>query len=784
MNSLLTRNLLFFLFFSFISFNNQLFAQTISPDFIRKVKVSDLTNDEVVKIKAEMDKQNMSMATFENLAISNGMSATDFSTLKTRIEGLNSNVNGTNVEKGITISEKPIELDAKSDIKKTDIYGSEIFNSTTLSFEPNANMATPANYILGAGDELQIVIYGMQEFASSATVSKEGRITIPIVGQVFVNGLTFEAARTQIKKACAKIYSSLGSGQSSLSISLSKIRTIKITIIGAKKSGNYSVSSLSTVFNALHIAGGPDANGSYRNIELLRNNKVIRKIDIYKFLAYGDQSDNINLLENDVIRIPVYETRVKVEGKVKREGVFELLPSESFNDLLRYCSGFDESAYRANIKLVQNTDKELRIVDMSEADYKNYKPNSGDIFKVSELLNRFSNKVSIKGSVFRPDDYGFVEGMTIKDLIDKADGLTEDAYKNRAILIREKEDLSKEMTDVNLNSILNGGANIVLRKNDELVISSLFDFKSQHILNISGQIKNPGEYPFIENIKLYDLILLSGGFTDGASKMVEISSAIIKDEKSGSNTSMSEVKLIEIDTLLMDQSKNITLKPYDFVQIRKKPIFDKQRFVTISGAVEYPGVYVVADKKEKILDIINRSGGLKFDADNEGLRVVRKTAKIEGGQTIVKEVVIPVDYKQISRSPLSRKNFTLQVGDEILVAQKKETVKILGSVQLNSEIPFAKSRAKYYISRVGGLSENADKKKIYVIYSNGIASNTKSFLGIKNYPKMKPGCELIVPEKSKDGGEKMSISEIGILSSAMATLGTSVIAIIKLTDGK
>lgn len=769
----------FFIFLCFLFYSNSFSQGFFAPANIKNIRVQELNENEIKQIKAEMDKQNMSIETAENLAITNGMSPSDFATLKLKIENIKSSKTQLNTEAGTIIEEKPIELDDNSNLMRKEIFGSELFSNASLSFEPNSSTATPSGYILGPGDELQIIVYGMQEYSASSSVSKEGTINIPIIGEIFVNGLSIEAAKIKIKKACSNSLKSLLTGQSNLSISLSKIRTIKITILGARKPGNYSVSSLSTVYNALHIAGGPNDNGSYRKIELVRNNKVIKKIDIYKFLLTGDQSDNINLLENDVIRIPVYDNRVKIEGKVKRPGIFELLPNENFEDLLRYCSGFDESAYKGNVKLIQNTEKELKILDLTEAVYKNYQPKLGDIFKVSTILNRFENKVSIKGSVFRPDDYELSEGMTIKNLIDKADGLTEDAYKNRALLIREKEDLSKEMINLNLNTSLD----LKLKKNDELIITSLFELKNQQTLTITGQIKKPGDYPYIEKMTLYDLILLAGGFTEAASKIVEISSQISKDELSKDNTAKSNIKTLEIDTLLLDNSKNIILFPNDFIQIRKKPIHEAQEFVHISGEVEYPGSYVVADRKERILDLINRSGGLKNDANENGIKVKRILEQVINDTIIKTEVTIPVDYKYIKKHPLSKKNFRLLKGDEIIISRRLNNVKIFGRVQLNSEIPFSNRKSlRYYINSVGGTTENADKKRIYVIYPNGIGSKTKTFLGIHNYPKIEPGCQINIPAKNLENKTKMSTAELSAVIGIFGSLVGMTVAIIKLTQ--
>lgn len=761
-------------------------AQVLSPANIRNINVANLSNQEVEQIKKEMDNQNMSIETAEGLAMANGMTAQDFSILKARLAATapQAQANPTNVEGGVNVKEQVIQMD---EAKHFEVYGAEFFNNATLSFEPNSSMATPASYVLGPGDEIQLIIYGMQEYAGIFPVSKEGYINIPVVGQIHVSGLNFEAAKTQIKTASQKAYQSLATGQSQISLSLAKIRSIRITIIGAKKPGNYSVSSLSTVFNALHIAGGPSNDGSYRKIELIRKNKVIKVIDIYRFLTTGSQEDNINLEENDVIRIPVYENRVKIEGNVKRSGIFELLPNETFNDLLNYAGGFDEAAYRKNIKLIQNSNKDaggIKVFDLTEDKYKSYKPQLGDVIKVSPILAKFENKVSIKGSVYRPDDYEFVTGMTVKSLVEKAEGVTQDAYLTHAILIREKEDLTKEITYVNLKEVLGGEGDIPLRKNDELVISSLFEFNSKKVLHIHGEVKNPGEYPYIENIKLYDLILMAGGFTDGASRVVEVTSMIIKDAPSGQTSRVSDVKVIEIDTLLVNQGANVALSPYDVVTVRKKPTFEKLDLVTINGQVEYPGSYVISDKNERVLDFINRAGGLKYYANPEGLRVIRtsEVANTDGTKG-TREVVIPINYDKIIRHSGSKENFILQRGDVLIVPEKKGTVGIFGQVQLSSEIPYFSKKLKKYINYSGGFGEHPHKKRIYVIQPNGLAKATKRFLGIPIYPSIKPGSSIIVPTKpAVDDKGKITAGEWAVIASVITSLAsTSAIVAVTLT---
>jgi protein involved in polysaccharide export with SLBB domain len=766
------------LFISFIHF-----TQSISPDELRNLDVNNLSNDKVKDIKLKLEKENKSISDLESMAIGSGMTAANFQILKTRIETIDPVVLESNVDQGVVIEEQPIEMDKNSGIAISDVFGSEIFNNTALNFEPNPNLIAPSSYVIGPGDDFSIIIYGMQEFSTNVSVNKEGRIYIPIVGQLYLNGMTLGAAKLQIKKACSKIYSSLNSGQSNISISLGKIRSIRITILGCKNPGNYLVSSLATVFNALHVAGGPNGNGSYRNIELIRNNKVIKKIDIYKYLMSGDQSDNVNLEDEDIIRIPIYENRVQIGGHVKRPGIFELLPNETFEDLLRYCSGFTESAYKSNIKLIQNTDKELKITDLSENDYKTYKPKLGDILKVSTILNRFENKITIRGSVFRPDDYALTEGMTLLDLINKADGLTEDAYKNRAILIRQKEDLTKEMIHVDLAAIMNGSKSIKLEKNDEIAVNSIFDFLGQKIVSIDGEVRKPGDFPFVENLTLYDVILQAGGFTLGSSKTVEIASVIFKDEKTNEIIERSIVKSYEIDSTLRDLTKNIKLSPFDVISIRKKPIFETQMKILVKGEVIYPGNYVITNTNERVLDFINRAGGIMLSANINAIYIFRKIDNVATLRADGSTVKIPIDFKYINKHPKSNKNLLIKPGDEIIIERIDNTVKVAGFVRFDTEIPYVKGkRLKYYIKAAGGFKDDASKKGIYLVNANGFGDRTKHFWFFKDYPKINLGCQIHVPQKYVEvDNNRLTITELSVITGVLGSLATMVVAIVTLT---
>ncbi|MDI1307241.1 MAG: SLBB domain-containing protein, partial [bacterium] len=590
------------------------------------------------------------------------------------------------------------------------------------------------------------------------------------------------------------VYSTVASGQSQVGVSLSRIRTIRVTIIGSKQPGNYSISSLATVYNALFLGGGPGKNGSYRNIELLRGNKVYRTIDIYHFLVNGDQSDNVGLKDNDVIRIPAYTQRVTVEGQVKRPGIFEMKKGETFTDLLSFASGFNEFAYTASVNVLQKTNKEFKVKDVNASEYNSYKPLSGDVFRVAKILNRFENRIKIEGAVFRPDTYSFYEGMRISDLIAKADGLKEDAYSNRARIIRLKSDLTTEIVNVNLSKALDGDleADLALKKEDVVTVYSILDFVEEYKITIDGEIKKPGIYDYHENLTLNDLLVQAGGLTGSASKRVEVARMIKAEEIDDANPSKVQLFNIEITANNNEQLKNFALQPFDVVNIRKMAVYEKPEMVTIKGAVNYAGKYVLANKKDRVYDIVERAGGLTSLANIDGVKIKRpiQVKQIEEVESInlnlgkkdsiqnklkkklkedLKFATIPVDWKSIVDNPKSNTNVILFPGDEIEVAAFNEGVKVTGNVLLTSEIPYEKGKGfAYYIGSVGGVDNKGWRKKAYIIYPNGKAAVAHSFLFIRSYPKVTPGSQIIVPEKPET--KKMSTGEWVSIGSVITSL--------------
>jgi len=586
-------------------------------------------------------------------------------------------------------------------------------------------------------------------------------------------------------------------------ISLTRIRTIKVTIIGSKQPGNYSISSLATVYNALFLGGGPGKNGSYRNIELLRNNKVYRKIDIYNFLVNGNQSDNVGLKDNDVIRIPAYSQRVTLEGEVKRPGIFEMKSGETFKDLLAFASGFNEFAYTASVNVLQKTSKDLKVKDIKFSEFGSYKPLAGDVFRVSKILNRFENRIRIEGAVFRPNIYSFYEGMRISDLIQQADGLKEDAYTKRATIVRTKADLTTEAAHVNLEKVLSGDAeaNISLQKEDIITVYSVLDFKEDYKITIDGEIKIPGEYEFHENLTLKDLLLQAGGLTGSASKRIEVARMIKSDEINATNSSKVQLFNLEYTEVNNEEVRNFVLEPFDVVNVRRMAVYEKPEMVTVSGAVNYTGKYVLASKKEKIYDVIQRAGGLSSIANVDGVKIKRpiQAKQIEAIENVnlnlgkkdsiqnklakklkedLKYATIPVDWRKIVKDPTDKTNVTLFPGDEIEVSIYNESVKVTGSVLLTSEIPYNKGKGfNYYLESVGGTDAKGWKNKAYIIYPNGKAAVSSSFFFIRSYPKVLPGSQIVVPEKPET--RKMSTGEWVSIGSVITSIALLIVTAFK-----
>ena len=625
-----------------IALSQQSHAQSfLAGKDLSTIKVDALSETELAQIQQQLKSNGLTIDQVEQQAIAKGMSASEFAKLKSRLQTVKAGTAGNKspLTKQTLNNKSQAGKDTTSQMVNEPshvnplIYGSELFNPNTTGFGENQNIATPLNYEIGPNDVLKLVVYGVQEYSNDLTVSKEGRIQIDNVGQIKVAGLTIEAAIERVKQQMSKTaYPSIGRGESKLSLTLGDIRTIQVTVIGAYKSANYSVSSLSTLLSVLTIAGGPSDIGSYREIELIRDNKLFKKIDLYHFMQNGDQSQNIGLKDHDVIRVPPYKSRIEIKGQVKRPGIFELVGGETFDQFLKYAGNFNDTAYTAWVKVIQKNDKEKAIKDLASADFGKYIPQGGDLIQVSKILDRFQNRVKLTGAVFRPDVYELSAGMRITDLVKRADGLKEDAYIGRAQLIRLKPNLLKELISINLSKALQGDPanNLLLQREDELYVNSVLEIRDSLTIDLLGEVRTQGRFNYIDSMTVKDLVLMAGGFKYAANKQIEVARMVQFADKV--NTDQTAIILrteINGDLSFNPGQQNIVLQPMDVVTIAKKAGYTNPEVVTITGQVQNTGRYTLSKRVERVSDVLKRAGGLIGDAYGEGAFIKRSRYQID-----------------------------------------------------------------------------------------------------------------------------------------------------------
>lgn len=794
-------------FITLIVFNlniNSVFAQNqpLSLQNISTIKIDEVNDEQIAEFWNKLQESGLSITQLEIEAKRRNMPNEEFNKLKDRINNLPIKTS----EKTILNSERNYKnnLDKKNKEEitptKNKVFGSELFNNKNLTFEPNLKIATPQNYQLGPDDELIIDIYGYSEESLKLKISPDGNIRIPLVGIVQVSGLTIEQAKVRIKNALSTVYDRINTGETKVSITLGNIRSIKVIIVGeANLPGTYTLPSLATVFNALYVSGGPNNNGSMRNIKVIRNNKTIATLDIYDFMLKAEAKGNIRLQDQDIIKISPYENKVEIKGEVKLEGYFEITKNENLNDLLNYTGGFTNEAFKDRIKVIRNTNKEKSVADIEQSIFSMFVPKSGDVYTVDKLLERFENRVQIKGAIFRPGTYALENGLTVLKLINKAEGLKEDAFLTRAIIYRLNTDNSLSMLSINLEDAISGKTNdIALNREDIIQIASKLDLKESYNVTINGQVIKPGVFPYAQNMKIEDLIIAAGGLKEDASiKRVEVSRRKFDIDKTKKNTEIAIVKQFDLNAELKNNlDLNFNLEPFDIVTIFKLPGYQPQQKIVIDGEVLYPGNYTIENNNEKISDIFKRCGGINATGDVNGVILLRKkiqnetenyikqnkikalkrqskdTAdvqdKIEEEQNELYEIV-GVDVAKILKSPGSKADLLLRDGDIIKVPTERQTVLVSGEVLYPARVNVNNARGlKGFVSNAGGFSSKALRRKAYVVYANGTVKATKNFLFFKFYPKIKPGCEITIPKK--DIKKPVSLVEITTIATSITTL--------------
>ncbi|WP_029904696.1 SLBB domain-containing protein [Prevotella sp. 10(H)] len=679
---------------------------------------------------------------------------------------------------------------------KLDVFGRNIFNKKNLTFAPNINIPTPEDYKLGPGDEVVIDIWGVSQASLRQTISPEGNIIVDKLGPVFLNGMTIKEANSYIQKKFSNLYSGIGDeGASHIKLTLGQIRTIQINIMGEVVApGTYAISSLSSVLHALYNAGGVSDIGSLRLIQVFRKNKLIETVDIYRYLLDGDSSADIRLADGDIIIVPTYVSLVKIYGKVKRPMYYEMTSQETLADLIKYSGGFTADAYKDEITLNRKTGGYDKLFSLVSGDFSSFILDDGDSVIVRAGLELYDNRAEIKGAVFRPGYYEVGKDIkNIRDLIQKSGGLKENAFLDRAILTREKDDLTLENISVNLRSLLSNKQNdIVLKKNDILFIPTIDILNDLGDFGIHGNVLSPGSYKYADNTTIEDLIIRAGGLLGSASmSKVDVARRIIDPLRTDVPTTIAETFTFDIKNgLIADGKSNFILQPYDQVYIRKSPGYIEQRNITIIGEVLFPGTYALLEKEERLSDVVKRAGDLTRYAYSQGARLQRmqtdeeiaqqrkslKTISDRGiSDSISSELVdierhysIGIELDKALSNPKSDFDLVLKPGDRLIIPEYDNTIKVNGAVMYPNTILFKRGeKVSYYIDQAGGYSDLAKKKNIYVVYMNGTV--TKAKRSSKNV--IQPGCEIIVP--SKERKEKMTLAEtisIGTSVTSMASV--------------
>ena len=675
------------------------------------------------------------------------------------------------------------------------VFGRDIFYSSNLTFEPSINIATPTDYRLGPGDQVVIEVWGASEANIVQKVTPDGYISIPDVGPIAVNGLTVQAASNRIRAKLSKIYSGMKTANVDLStnvkVSLGQIRTIQVNIMGeVARPGTYALSSFSTVFHALYKAGGVSPIGSLRNIKVVRGGRTVATIDVYDYILQGRSHTDIRLQEGDVILASPYEALVMIQGKIKRPMYYEMKNSESIATLINYAGGFSDDAYASSITVERSNAKERTICTVDEMHYNDFKMKDGDVVSIGAILDRYDNRVEIKGAVYRPGSYAIGQDIrTVRDLILKADGLLEEAFTNRGVLHRENPDRKLEIISVNTKGILDGTEpDIALQKNDALFIPSIYDLEAKGTLEINGDVFAPGIFPFAANTKLEDLIIMAGGLTEAASTVrVDVTRRFTDNKSTKKQKEISETYTFSVkDGFVIEGEQGFILEPYDQVFVRRSPGYTPKINVTINGEVEFEGNYALNERNERLSDVIKQAGGLTEFAYLEGARLERQLTydeylqakelmamvvsnnKVDGNDSIVVPEVtrtypVGINLVEIMKNPHSAIDPVLHDGDVIIIPQLMTTVSISGSVRKPNSIVYdPKKDLKGYISEAGGYAERARKSGTFILYPNGHIKELGRSASAKN---IIGGSKIIVPQKAKSQWN---------LGTTMSTISTSV----------
>lgn len=684
-------------------------------------------------------------------------------------------------------------------VQEDQVFGRNIFNTRNLTFEPSINIATPPNYRLGPGDEVIIDIWGASENTIRQQISPDGTINIGELGPLYLSGMTVEKAQDFLTKELRKIYSDTNN---QIRVTLGNTRTIQINVMGeVVQPGTYALSAFSTVFHALYRAGGVNDIGSLRKVQLVRNGKKMATIDVYDFIMHGKTQDDIRLEEGDVVIVPTYESLVQISGNVKRPMRYEMKNGETVETLIGYAGGFTSDAYTKSLRMVRQNGKEYQVNTIDDKDYGSYRLSDGDMVTAEVILDRFTNKLEIRGAVYRPGIYELNDNVnTVKALIARADSLTDDAFTTRAVLYRLRDNMTREVKQIDVAALINGTIpDIVLQRNDVLFIPSIHDINDWGDVEIAGEVIAPGTYPYADNMTLEDLVIAAGGLKESASLVRVDVARRIKNPTSAEDTKeIGEMFTFSLkDGFVVDGEPGFVLQPYDHVYVRRSPAYSEQKNVAIDGEILYGGTYTLTSKDERISDLVKKAGGTTQFAYVRGAKLVRRANanELQRMQDVVvllrrqmgdervdslgikvdSTFSVGIDLEAALKAPGSDADIILREGDVVVVPKYNNTVRINGAVMQPNVVSYKQGKdVKYYIGQAGGYNQVAKKNKKYIIYMNGQIATVKR----RGKNLVEPGCEIIVPNKRQRqanwGNVFASLSAVTSIGTMAATIANLV----------
>ena len=782
--------------------------QDIAKDLLRR----GVTMDQVNRIKRKMESQNK-----------NGVGSTLTEKMRTRTapkkNGAIELQSDKDAVKNMKTSERETMLGDEigflfpdstmmymmQESKKKEIFGHRIFQNKDVAFEASYNLPTPTNYKLGPGDEVAIDIWGASQSTIQETISPDGNIYIENLGPVHLSGLTVSQANTYLKKQLGQIYSSINGDtpESNIRLSLAQNRTIQVHVMGeVENPGTYTMSSFATIFNALYQAGGVSEVGTMREIKVYRNDKLVATYDVYDFILNGNSDMGIRLEDNDVVTVDAYKNLVSVTGNVKRPMYYEMLDNESLAQLLKYAGGLAGNAYKEDVRLIRNGKREREIYTLNVAEQQEFILADGDSVSVDSIMPTFANMVEVRGAVYRPGQFQMNGRVnTVKQLVECAGGLKDDAFMNRAILNRRNPNNTMQNLAINLENLMNGtDEDIELRKNDVLLIPSLFDMQEVQTVTIFGEVAFPGTYEYVDNMSIEDFIVNAGGLTEAASSAkVDVARRVKNSWATSASDTISHTYSFALsDGLVVEGEPNFTLKPFDEVYVRKSPGYFKQENVTVEGEVLFGGTYALEKKNQRLSELVASAGGLTPQANVKGARLERtmteeEKLRLESSiETAIQMAENKKDSVAIRRNMMSQTTYpvgieldkaldkpgsdadiTLRSGDRLIIPQYSNTVKVNGEVMYANTVAYKGGKGlKYYINQAGGYNDNAKKSNVYIVYMNGTVAKP----GVCQRSVVEPGCEIVVP--TKEERERMRPAQVLSLSSTAASLATVVLALI------